>query len=56
VLGIGRDAVAEQLGIHVRLALPRVLELLEDQDRARLAHHEHNDAVVLGELLRRRAS
>ena len=40
VLGVGADSVAEQLRVHLRLALLRVLELLEHQNRARLAHHE----------------
>ena len=37
---VGRDAVAEQLGVDLRAARLRVLELLEHDHRARLAHHE----------------
>ena len=37
---VGRDAVAEQLGVDLRAARLRVLELLEHEHRGGLAHHE----------------
>jgi hypothetical protein len=40
VSGVGRKPVAEQFGVDLRAARARVLEILEDEDRARLAHDE----------------
>ena len=40
VVRVGRDAVAEQLGVDLRPARLRVLELLDHDHPGRLAHHE----------------
>ena len=45
VLGVGGDAVAAELRVDLRVPLLRVLELLENDDAAGLAHDE---AVALG--------
>ena len=37
---VRRDAVAGELAVDLRAARTRVLELLEHEDRSRLAHHE----------------
>ena len=40
VAGVGRDPVAEQLGVDLRAARLRVLELFERDHRRRLSYHE----------------
>ena len=48
VVGVARQPVADDLGVDLRAARPRVLELLEHDDAGPLAHHEAVAVLVVG--------